>query len=420
MRRLNKLALAVVLCVAVQASWAAGVRNVILMIGDGMGVNQVTLARLIHGRLAMDDFPHTGLVLTQSADSLVTDSAAGATALATGHKTNNFTVGQDPAGKPFESLAALAKRRGQSTGLVTTARLTDATPAPFAAHVANRKMEPEIANQLAASGVDVLMGGGAKFFPADVTAKFAGYDIVRDSAALAAARGPKILGLFAPGHLPYVVDRTTEPSLTDMTRKALATLSRNPRGFFMMVEGERIDTAGHSSDAASVVNELLEFDATVAVAREFARTHPDTLVVVTADHATGGLAITEKTNVRMGNFAKVRASANAINRRIKAGGEIKAVLAELAAVTDLTPDEITAYQQAEGEYDPVTRIGEIVSRRFGITFIPFEYRTVSPDHLHGHDGGMVPCYAFGPGAARFTGTFDNTQVFERIRALARY
>lgn len=393
------------------------VRNVILMIGDGMGVSQITLARIVHGKLTLDEFPVVGLVTTHSADQIVTDSAAAATALATGKKTANFAIGIPNT----DTLLTSARRRGKATGLVTTAKITHATPAPFATVAEKRSQEQEIANQYAAAGVDVMLGGGARFFSPELLQKFAGYEIVRSAEELARATGPRLLGLFHEDHIPYVLDRRGEPSLADMTRKALEILSRDPDGFFVMIEGGRIDMACHASDAPSCVREMVDFDAAVREAVEFARKHGDTLVVVTADHATGGLAITEKVQVRKEHFARVKASAEALGRRLKTqGGDVRQALAEFLGVTDPTPEELAAFEQATGPYDPGTRLGEIVSRRCGVTFIPFEYRIVKPNETHGHDGAMVPCYAWGPGQERFSGSYDNTDIPARIRALAGY
>lgn len=393
------------------------VKNVIYLIGDGMGVSQITLAKVVHGKLVLDEFPVVGLVTTHSADQTVTDSAAAATALATGKKTNNFVIGIPNT----ETLLTLAQKRGKATGLVTTARVTHATPAPFAALAEKRSQEQEIANQYPAANVDVLLGGGAKFFGPDLLKKFERYEIVRTGDELAKAKGPKLLGLFHEDHIPYVLDRRGEPSLADMTRKALEVLSQDPDGFFVMIEGARIDMACHASDAPSCVHEMVDFDAAVRVAVEFAKKHGDTLVVVTADHATGGLAITEKLHVRKEHFAKVKVSAEWLARKLrKEGGDVKKALADHMGVTDVTAEELAAYEKAEGPYDPATRLGEIVSRRCGVTFIAFEYRILKPNETHGHDAAMVPCYAWGPGQERFAGTYDNTDLPTRIRALAGY
>lgn len=404
---------------------ADGPKNVIFLIGDGMGVPQVTLGRLVahgpQGRLALDEMPVTGLVTTHSNDQWVTDSAAAATSLASGAKTNNFSIGIDSNGKALELLLETARKKNKATGLVTTAKITHATPAGFAAHVTHRGQEAKIAEEMLGCGADVLLGGGRKFFPDALLAKYkgAGYALATNAKELDAADG-RVLGLFAEDHVPYVLDRTDEPSLAAMTRKALQTLSKDPDGFFVMIEGARIDMACHASDAASSVKELLDFDEAVRVALDFAKQDGKTLVVVTADHGTGALAITEKAMVRREAFAKVKASAERIDALLKDGGDLKALLKEWAGVGDATEEELADVAKTKPGYDRATFIGEIVSRRCGVTFIPMKYRLTEPNKTHGHDGAMVSVYAHGPGAEKFTGTMDNTDLPKRIKALAGY
>ncbi len=406
-------------------------KNVIFLIGDGMGFSQVTLARIVHEKpLALDAFPATGFQLSHSADHCVTDSAAAATALASGAKTNNFAIGLGPDGRPLETILEQARKLGKATALVTTSKITHATPACFAAHVEHRSKERDIAKQYLDAGVDVLLGGGEEFFDEALQRAFAdqGYAILKNADALAKWDGAKALGLFDRDHVPYVLDRGAAcPSLVDMTRRALAALSKSDRGFFLMVEGARIDMACHASDAASSVREMLEFDAVCALAADFAGKDGRTLVVVTADHATGGMAITEKVKDRAKRFASVKSSAEDIDRRIRqspaaAGAEVivRQVVGDRAGVGNLTDDEVRAYLATKGKYDPAARIGETVSKRLGVTFIPLDYRLDPPNTTHGHDGAMVPIYALGPGAERFSGTLDNTEIPRRIRELAGY
>jgi len=400
-------------------------RNVILIVGDGMGIPQVTLARLLEhgpdGTLTLDEMPVTGFARTHSADQWVTDSAAAATALASGEKTNNFAIGIDTAGKPLESILEQARKMGKAVGLVTTSKITHATPAPFAAHVSHRSQEAKIAEDLLGSGVDVLLGGGKRFFDDKLLARYreTGYAVATTGKELAAASGT-ILGLFSPDHVPYVLDRKGEPSLSDMTRKALEILSKDPEGFFVMIEGARIDMACHASDAPSSVRETIDLDRAVREALEFAKKDGHTLVIVTADHGTGALAITEKAMVRKERFTAVKASAERMESLLKDGMDIIAVLKEQAGIEDAIPEELDAVAKSKPGYDRATWIGEIVSRRCGVTFIPMGFRLQEPNKTHGHDGAMVPVYAFGPGAERFSGTLDNTDIAKRIRELTGY
>jgi alkaline phosphatase len=318
---------------------AGGAKNVILLIADGMGHAHRTAARLaLHGLeggkprgwLAMDTLPVEGVLTTSSLSGLVTDSAAAGHALATGTKTANGMLGLWPDDTPerdddnprVEQLPGLLWReRRMVTGIVSNADLTDATPAAFVAAVADRGAAAEVVRgfrHAAAEGyLQVLLGGGARHLlpggepPAEFSA--AGYRLVRTAAQLEAARregATHLLGLFHSGHMntefdrqrrgdPEVVkDFPDQPSLEAMTRAALAALARHPHGFFLMVEGALVDKQAHNGDQERVVWEVLAFDRAVAAALEFARATNtdgiagnDTLVVVTADHETGGAVL---------------------------------------------------------------------------------------------------------------------------------
>ncbi|MBI5511042.1 MAG: alkaline phosphatase [Deltaproteobacteria bacterium] len=283
----------------------------ILMVGDGMGFEHLRaaggFASGVFGALAMEQLPYGGRVITSSLSG-VTDSAAAATTMGSGVKTYNGRVGEDREGDRVVSLIELARARGLGTGIVTTAALNDATPAGFSAHQPSRSDLLAIADEQAlASGVDVLLGGGAQYYlPAgDDSLRAdgglvqpltdAGYLIVRTALELeAAAPARRLVGLFAPNHMTYGVDRaadTTEPTLEAMTAAALQALSLSGRGFFLLVEGGLIDKASHGSDLERAVIETLAFDRTVALVAEFCAQQPNATLVVTADHETGGLEV---------------------------------------------------------------------------------------------------------------------------------
>jgi len=288
----------VLLLIQVSAATPHGeVKNVIVLIGDGMGFGQVQLTKLVYGHLNIENIPYTGFELTDSLSGEVTDSAAAGTAIATGFKTYNgmiSTLKFDGKVVNLTTLLELAQFMNKSTGLVTTTRITHATPAVFASHTESRKMEEEIARQLIQHKVNVLFGGGkGKFDERTLNlAKKYGYEVVFDRKGLEEVSGDYVLGLFADSHIPYVLDRDANtPSLLDMTKKAIEILERNPNGFFLMVEGGRIDHACHTNDVASTVAETKEFDDVVGYVLEYAREKDDTLVIVTADHETGGLAV---------------------------------------------------------------------------------------------------------------------------------
>lgn len=332
------------------------VRNVVLCMGDGMGISQLVAGRIRafgpEGRLALERLPVAGWVATHAERSLVTKSDAAATAFASGHKTVNGHVGTDGAGRALPSLAERLHARGGAVGLVTTARLTDATPAAFGAHVARRRDESEIATQLLDSGFELLLGGGRRFFaPANrpggaradrrdllAEARERGYRVIESPGDLAAAELP-LLGLFAGGDLPL---ENPQPPLEELASFSLARLEATGRPFFLLLEDERIDTYGHENDLAGLSRALVEFDAAVERVVDFAAREGDTLVLVTGDHATGGLVI-----------------------------------------------------------------------------VPGRYRERLEVRWTGdvHSGEPVPLFAYGPGAREFAGLLDNTEVPRRAAAL---
>lgn len=304
--------LSIVILLTLPAIAYAEVKNVIMMIGDGMGLSHITAARISKGspdaELYLDLMPITGLARTHSNSSLVTDSAAAATALAAGMRTDNGRIATSPDGRELKSLVLLAQERGMATGIVATSKLTDATPAAFVARASTRSSEREIAAQFAASGVDVLFGGGLEVFGANPFTRQPrrsshiqdaidqGYTFISerdDLLALEHNEDQKILGLFSIGDISYDIARfPNEPSLAEMTQKAIELLDASSEGFFLMVEGSKIDKGSHYNRTEEVIGETLAFDEALGVALEYAQNSGDTLVIVTSDHETGGFAIT--------------------------------------------------------------------------------------------------------------------------------
>jgi alkaline phosphatase len=293
----------------------AQAKNIILLIGDGMGPSHLGAAwfysnRVLGQGLRMVEVMKAGrsaYLVNDMAGAIVTESAAAATQIACGVKVPARVVGMGPDGKtPCTTLLELAKARGMATGLVTTSGITDATPAAFASHVEHRSDEVSIAVQELQHGVDVLLGGRKQFFLPEMSAgrrkdgrnlmdeaRAAGYTLVGDKNELRRAAGGKLLGLFNMGNMAFEIDRakTLEPSLAEMTSKTLELLAKNSKGFFAMIEGGRIDHAAHRNDVATTIRDTLAFDEAVGVAREFQRKNPETLLIVTADHETGGMAL---------------------------------------------------------------------------------------------------------------------------------
>lgn len=349
---------------------ARRVRNVILCIGDGMGLSQVAMASAKAtgpgGKLHMERLPVAGTVRTYSASSRVTDSAAAGTAMATGVKTKNGMIGMDPDGGAYLTLLEAAQAKGMPTGLVATSAITHATPASFGAHIRSRKMETDIAEQLIADKVNVLFGGGRKFFlpksdPKSgrkddldliAQAREAGYEVIETASELRSSRGPHVLGLF---QLEALTTAEPEPSLAMLAGKAIQVLRHaclessvddGRPGFFLMIEGSQIDWACHDNDAAKAVRQTLLFDQAIEAAVDFALRDGRTLVVVTADHETGGLTLTDSGNEEKGDA------------------------------------DLTAHWSTKG-----------------------------------HTGTPVPLWAIGPGAAHFAGVQDNTDIPKKIAQL---
>ncbi|MDO7906342.1 alkaline phosphatase [Paenibacillus sp. JX-17] len=311
----------------VQVSKVSNPKNVILFIGDGYGQAARNATRLTtvgkNGKLEMESMPYTGFVSTDAGNTLVTDSAAAATAIATGVKTYNGAIGMDLNKKPVTTIMERAKKAGLSTGVVTTSQVTDATGAAFGAHVENRSEQSKIAKQfIENSKIDVILGGGEDFWypkgtpgphkdaPAEDPsegskgtegnlvdkAKKLGYQHVSNKAELKAAKGGKLLGLFAneemfQAHNELGNKYNPTVPLPEMTSKAIEVLSKNKKGFFLMVEEEGTDEMAHDNDGALTIQAGIQFDKAVKVAKDYAKSHPDTLVLVTADHETGGMAI---------------------------------------------------------------------------------------------------------------------------------
>jgi len=375
----------------------------------------------------------TAYLANDTSDAMVTESAAAATQIACGVKVPARAPGMGADGKaPCKTILEIAKERGMTTGLVTTSGITDATPASFSAHVPDRDDEASVAAQQIAGGVDVLMGGRKQFFLPKVSAgkrkdgrnlmdeaRAAGYAVVGDAGELRAATGPKILGLFNMGNMVHEIDRapTLEPSLAEMTAKTLQVLSQNPQGFFAMIEGGRIDHAAHRNDAAGTIRDLLAFDEAVGVALAFARKNPDTLLIITADHETGGMSVIghgktsmEYVGMDLAAIQKVKVSYEAMQGELgknPSPQKVKAVVKEYMAI-ELTDDEakmvasdtIRRLDPHSFSYDTLARLAFVLRTHLGVGW-------TTQTHT------ATPLYAFGmgPGSEKIVGFRHNTDLF---------
>ena len=392
------------------------VENVILLIGDGMGFDAVEIASLVYGDLTLQSMAATGYTRTASRSGEVTDSAAAGTALATGVKAYNrqlsvYGPDGDEDVAPLTTQLEAAAAVGKATGLVSTARITHATPGAFAAHVPDRGMEEAVADQLLDAEVDVLLGGGRREWSDERfdRARDLGYEILADRDDLAAAGDGKLLGTFAESHVPFVLDRDeTVPSLPELTDAALDRLdggvgdAGDDEGFFLMVEGARIDHAGHRNDVQSSAAEVEEFDRAVERALAFAEDRDDTLVVVTSDHETGGLTTGTDygSPIDRERIREATASNVAMDERIREGEPIDEVLLDGVDV-DPDEDEVERIKEAiDGDYRALRHaIGDVVADRVGVAWASTE-----------HTGPAQLVLAAGPGVEPVTGWFHHTDL----------
>jgi alkaline phosphatase len=434
------------------------VKGIILLIGDGMGINQVRSASLyakhvLAKTLAIDSMETRSTTTTYSASSDITDSAAAATALNSGHKTKNGAINVLPDGKRAFTIGLAAKKAGLAVGVLTTARVTDATPAGVFGHVASRGDENTLAEQLTEFLPDVAMGGSLRhFIPQDQPGskrkdgknltdamKSKGYAYVTNGAELKAidtAVTSKLFGLFALSVMAYDIDRQhdpalgSQPALADMTRAALSILARNPKGFFVMIEGGRIDHACHSHDIKASICDTLAFDDAVKIALDFQKTHPDVLVLVTADHETGGLGLGRGAEYALDLPAlqPITHSLEYLTARIQKQPETLQGILESGGLA-LTDSERAIVSQ----YPPETKTSSVLKPsgdlkkfdKYAFPWVGYALGVVESDRAKigwtsfAHTAQPVITYAVGPGAAEFSGGYDNTDIPKKMAKLLR-
>lgn len=275
-------------------------KNIIFLIGDGMGVSQV-FAGLVgnQGKLFIENCRHIGFSKTQSSDNFITDSAAGGTALSTGVRTYNGAIGVNPDTIPVKTILEEAEENGLATGLVSTSAITHATPASFIAHQKKRSMYEEIAADFLKTDIDVFIGGGLAHFIGRKDKrnllnelKEKGYTVENDLAKIQKVKSGKLAGLTAQVHNGRIEERGDMLPIATKTAINILDKNSNGDGFFVMIEGSQIDWGGHANSSIYIVEDMLDFDRAIGEAIKFAAKDGETLVVVTADHETGGMAIT--------------------------------------------------------------------------------------------------------------------------------
>jgi alkaline phosphatase len=422
------------------------VRGVVFMVSDGMSPGVLTLAQSF-SLLTRNQGTHwwelnnspaaaRGLMDTASANSMVTDSAAASSAWGGGQRVNNGSINVSPSGKPIEPVAAVLKRQSSANiGLVTTATVTHATPAGFAASVGARSKEPDIALQYIGHA-DIILGGGSGFFDPnlrpdqrDLRAELVrrGYQDVPTRDRLLAARGPKLLGTFTRGHLPFSIDRDHDaelaariPTLGEMAKAALARFLADDKPFLLQVEGARVDHAAHLNDIAGLLGDQLAFDDALGTVLTLTAKHPDVLVVVTSDHGNAnpglngmGNGYSESTR-RFARIARCKASHERIFAEWNAikGGDSSQLAALVAMHLDFTlgKEEAEALLRILQRHDvlewnhqldkPEGLLGQFAGNHTGIGWTGTSHTT---------DPTLVT--AVGPQASRFAGMVTNSDVF---------
>lgn len=465
MKRLTYLMLFMLLAVVAQAQQA---KYVFYFIGDGMGLNQVNTTEMYLGEkqgrigtepLCFASFPVAGMATTFSASNSITDSSAGGTALATGVKTYNGAIGVDANKERVMSVAERAKRAGKKVGVTTSVSIDHATPAAFYGHQPDRSMYYEIALQLPEAGFDFYAGSGflkpaRTFDKKDAPSIYpifeqAGYTIARglDEYKAKADDAGKMILMQKEGanssSLPYAIDRREgDLTLAQITESAIDFLSRdNKKGFFLMVEGGKIDWACHSNDPATMVKEVIDMDNAVRVAYEFYKKHPkETLIVITADHETGGLALGNSNyTLNLKSLDCQKQSVDLLSRALtdlrKSKGnkatweDVKALLTErMGFWGELTPtweqekmlrdefessfvrNKVVFEESLYSKTEPLAAVAKKVLSQMS----KLGWTTGS------HSAEYVPVFAVGAGSKLFMGKMDNTDIPKRIAKAAGY
>lgn len=465
MKRLTYLMLFMLLAVVAQAQQA---KYVFYFIGDGMGLNQVNTTEMYLGEkqgrigtepLCFASFPVAGMATSYSATNSITDSSAGGTALATGVKTYNGAIGVDANKERVMSVAERAKRAGKKVGVTTSVSIDHATPAAFYGHQPDRSMYYEIALQLPEAGFDFYAGSGflkpaRTFDKKDAPSIYpifeqAGYTIARglDEYKAKADGAGKMILMQKEGanssSLPYAIDRSEgDLTLAQITESAIDFLSRdNKKGFFLMVEGRKIDWACHSNDPATMVKEVIDMDNAVRVAYEFYKKHPkETLIVITADHETGGLALGNSNyTLNLKSLDCQKQSVDLLSRALtdlrKSKGnkatweDVKALLTErMGFWGELTPtweqekmlrdefessfvrNKVVFEESLYSKTEPLAAVAKKVLSQMS----KLGWTTGS------HSAEYVPVFAVGAGSKLFMGKMDNTDIPKRIAKAAGY
>ncbi|MBF7074824.1 alkaline phosphatase [Glaciecola sp. MH2013] len=405
-------------------------KNIIMVVADGMGPAYTTAYRLYK------DLPETPMIEPTVLDEFlvgtartypapvsgyVTDSAASATALAAGVKTYNGAIGLDVNKQPVESVLHRAKRLGKKTGVAVTSQIVHATPASYIAHNESRRNYDAIADSFLddrlgdAMVADVMLGGGWRYFIREDRNlvdefKAQGYQYADSyTDLLSLPKGKPTLGLFADVGLPKALDDTNEHRLSMMTEAAISQLE-NAKGFFLLVEASQVDWAGHANDIASAMKEMEDLEQTMLLLKNYVAANPDTLVILTADHSTGGLTIGANGDYRWSPefIHNMKSSVTAISEAVLEQEDM-ALYVEQEFGFALTDEEINLVSTLNSKMT--------LREREGVLKLIIDARTNTGWTTSGHTGVDVEVYAFGPGSENFAGNLNNTDIAEKIFAV---
>jgi alkaline phosphatase len=420
-------------------------KNIIFCVVDGMATQTMAMAdqfQRIHlghpsywATLLGQDDVTTGWQITSSLNSLVTDSSAGSSSWGSGRHIWNGQTNEFPDGTKLRTINSLMREAGVRTGLVTTTTMTHATPSGFAINIWNRDLEAKIAELYLDADIDVLLGGGNRYFDGskrsdkrDMYAAFKakGYDIARSKAELEASKGKKVLGIFSESHTPFSVDRIADsslnavtPSLADCVGAALERLKGSPKGFLLQIEAGKVDHGGHANDLAALLYDQMAGEEAFRVAIEFARQDKDTLVVITADHATGGPSLNGAgaeyidSTAGLQTLAGMKASYEVIRKALGTGFDstkVKDVTNEWLGI-ELTSEEANAVVDASKNASPF-KVSDFLKSWNGT------YATVLGNHSkvlwtsQNHTSEHVMVTAVGPGSEWFRGLTTNIEMFD--------
>ncbi len=407
-------------------------KNIIFMVSDGMGLGTLCAThqflKLKENRSSQwmkiyQDLPVVrSLCETHSATGLVTDSAAAASCWGIGERIENGVLNITPDGRKPVTLLQKMKAARKLTGLVTTATTTHATPAGFVANLPARTQQAEIAQQYLERGVDVILGGGWTHFDSNLKNAYQkfGYKIVQHRDDLLAVKEHQpLLGLFSEKYMPFEIDRintpelkAVTPTLNEMSQVALAQLSQGSEGFFLMIEGGRIDHAGHANDAATILLEQIAFDETIATVLKFIEKNPDTLLIITTDHGTGGMQIN---GVGNDNFETIVPSYFDTNKTFLRLGDFKMSLEQLFVESESLKsnsafrDLVIKTTNLKFKKEDLNSLTDVESLR---KILPAY--TAAGWTSGNHTSEMVEFCAYGPGSSQFTPYLRNDQVHANI------